>query len=1574
MGDPRKTCPVKCPRINLNIGSPKLQGEGPKKAKIMLVGESPGQDDDLTGRPFVGSSGKLLNEIFLELNIDREDIYITHAVKCATPVDNQKPGKTEVNACRECLYAEIKKIKPNVIGCLGAIALDAVLRRTGITKLQNNVFYSEELDTKIVPVLHPAYILRNPGAYSSLQKGLKLIQRESKKKEKVTVATTKTKHIDASTPAKIDKVLAQLEKVSAFAFDLETTSLHPSEAKIILIALSWKIGLGVTVKWDALSTAQQAKLQNIFLSKKEKAGHNLKFDVQVLWANKVRIRGPFFDTLPAIALINENLKEKTLDALTLRYLDLGEYWKPLDIFKAKYLKEHKMKKEDFRYNMIPYHILCTYAQGDGDAAFRLYVLFKRELIRQGLFEFYTKYTLSTLHNLMQVEFRGIKVRRKKLAKIIVDYKKKVAESEKAIAENTAVQKYEKIRFSRVSKTVEEKWKNSKLLRSRFPEVQDYLKKSIKDKSWKFNPGSPLQLSELLFDMLKLPVLKYTPKKKPCTDEGVLTILADQHKIEIAQKIIANRKLTKFLSTYLESVYNKSAFDGRIHPNYMQHRAVTGRLACKDPNFQNIPREAKEFKKCFVADPGMLIVKADLAQAEFRCWAHYSNDQQMISDIESGMDIHRKIAAEVFNIPEDQVTDDQRTAAKNCVAGDTWIPTSQGFRKICELREGDVVLDQFNREQTILETMSKEDNLYLVETESGSVTCTKDHPFYVINSDAKLVTKPLHELSAEDYLLACTPENRQTEYVTWKYTGPKVTSFKPVFSSWVLTPDIGYLLGFITAEGSISSQLHNVSVRWTQKGKFVSQIDKLSNKIFGNRIKKRIDPRTEVTEWAMHSKEFVEFLLYTGMCADNKKGFKSFPDKIMASPPDVQKAFLQGYFLGDGTFKNHIACAGTVSKELCHGLCLLLRNFGIYPKIFVEHPKGGCDFYNIHISTKEELRILIESIEVKVPKNWSYPEQNNGKKFLHNINNFYQTKHPNCDVRYHTKLRKHITHAFLKKNCLGVNPEMDKLIEHGIYSVRINSITKLGRDKVYDFVTTGDKTMVANSLFSLDCVFGLMYGRGSKAIAEQYGISIEDAEEVRNLFFKNYPTAAIWLDKQVAYAEEHQHVKTWMGRVRRLPEIVSDDHMIRAEAERQAKNCVDFKTEVLTKRGWISGWKLSLEDYILTKNAKSGLLEWQKPTKINLYGDYHGPIVHINSKSFSAATTPDHRWLVFNRSTGKDTCKTSKAISKHGDHRIHRTGTYAKDATEIHSDALISLIGWIIADGSFLTSKYTGDAIQIGQSYRANKPKVEKIAKLLNKLSIKYSRYDHKKTCCTHFKFSGPIASFIRSTIPNKQLTSNFLLSLSHHQLHLLFDALLNGDGHTDKFNKTSFYTADEKEADMFQFLCVLLGKASSKRFDNLTEAVQRNALKSSKMHNIPARSHRWTVTVLNRDKVQVIAKQYKVLKEHRGVWCPTVPNSYFVTRRLGFVYVTGNSPIQGLASDMNNHFMFMNLKLAKKKKLTCYPFGTIHDANLIQVKEADAKTLIKIMKTVVAKAFPDFRCKMVLDFEVGKTLGTLEKV
>lgn len=1204
----RKDCPESCLRYKENINSPCIKGAGSATAKVMLIGENPGYNEDKKGIPFVGRSGKLLNEIFADLEIDREEWYITNAVKCFTNQDETKPKVSEIKACKPYLIEEIKRVKPNVIGALGNSAIRSLLNREGINKIKNNIFMSEEFGIKVIPTFHPAYVLRNPGAYNYLYDGIKMILEESKKSSIVYKSPIKTKYLIADTKEKLNKVLDELEKKEKFAFDLETSDLNYLTNIGLSFGVSWKKGLGISIPWELLEGKELDRLQKILLSDKLKIGQNVKFDIQCLLGKKHKVKGPFFDTMLAHHLINENMKHGLNDQV-LEYTDMGEYWAPLEASKAKVAKDRKIKKEEITYDMLPRDLLYLYGAKDCDATYRMYDYLLPELERQNLKGFYDEHVMPFMPIILEMEYRGIKIDRKKLLKLIPEYLDKVVKAEKELYADPDLITFEKAHVKeeakKYTKAYEEsagkliaKYKKSKNLQSRFPDgestyveyripggkekyikdkikkaasatwkkrykdssmwgykfkkEEDYLDHMLSEKLWAFNFNSPKQLRSLLFDQMGLPVIK-EGKEGPSTDKEVMEEL-DMQGVEIAQKIVAYRTLVKYIGTYLVSVYEKSEVDGRIHTSFLQAGTVSGRLSSKSPNLQNIPRSAKDFKSCFVSDPGYTFVKADLAQAEFRCWAHYSGDEDMIQDIESGLDIHKRTASEVFDVPEEEIPkdDERRSAAKNCVGGDTWIPTTKGMKHIKNIRIGDTVLDHFNKEQRVLETIKKEDDLYTVSTECGRLNCTQYHPFYIIDSKGKLITKPLMALLEGDYILSCTPENRKKGYISWRYKGARNTSFKPLFDKWVLTPDLAYLLGFIIAEGSGSEKSGHVNMRWYQKGEYVKRIDRLSKKIFGDRVKVSKD-KNGVVRWIVSSLEFVEFIKYIGMCVDNEKGIKSFPEKIMESPEDVQKAFIQGYFLGDGTFKNHLAAVGTVSKDLSDGICLMLRNFGIYPKVMIEHPKGGKVFYNIHITTLGELDILINKLEIKPPKKWEPPKQNNGRKFLNNVNSFYIAEHPDCNVRYGVKLRKKITHNFLKKYCLGVHKEIDELVENGIYSVKIKSIDYVGKRSVYDFITTGDKTMVANGFYTLDCVFGVMYGRGPKAIAHQYKISIEKAQQLRESFFNRYPVAKDWLKSVILEAEAHGCVKTWFGRVRRLPNIDSDISDVKAEAERQAMN-------------------------------------------------------------------------------------------------------------------------------------------------------------------------------------------------------------------------------------------------------------------------------------------------------------------------------------------------------------------------------------------------------------------------------------
>ncbi len=181
----------------------------------------------------------------------------------------------------------------------------------------------------------------------------------------------------------------------------------------------------------------------------------------------------------------------------------------------------------------------------------------------------------------------------------------------------------------------------------------------------FNLASPKQLGEILFERLKLPVVKKTPSGAPSTDEEVLEKLALDHPLPKA--LLEHRGLSKLKSTYTDKLPRMvNARTGRVHTNYAQAVAVTGRLSSTDPNLQNIPvrtPEGRRIREAFIAPPGSKIVSADYSQIELRIMAHLSGDRSLIDAFAAGEDIHRHTAAEVFGVALDEVSSEQRRYAK-----------------------------------------------------------------------------------------------------------------------------------------------------------------------------------------------------------------------------------------------------------------------------------------------------------------------------------------------------------------------------------------------------------------------------------------------------------------------------------------------------------------------------------------------------------------------------------------------------------------------------------------------------------------------------------------------------------------------------------------------------------------------------------------------------------------------------------------------------------------------------------------------------------------------------------------------
>jgi DNA polymerase-1 len=182
---------------------------------------------------------------------------------------------------------------------------------------------------------------------------------------------------------------------------------------------------------------------------------------------------------------------------------------------------------------------------------------------------------------------------------------------------------------------------------------------------RFNIQSPKQIGEILFTLLKLPVVKKTPGGAPSTDEEVLAKLSEDY--PLPARILDYRSLAKLQSTYIEKLprmINKKT--NRLHTNYAQAVAATGRLASNEPNLQNIPirtEEGRKIREAFIAKPGFKLMSADYSQIELRIMAHFARDENLLDAFANGLDIHKATAAEIFNVPLDLVSSEQRRFAK-----------------------------------------------------------------------------------------------------------------------------------------------------------------------------------------------------------------------------------------------------------------------------------------------------------------------------------------------------------------------------------------------------------------------------------------------------------------------------------------------------------------------------------------------------------------------------------------------------------------------------------------------------------------------------------------------------------------------------------------------------------------------------------------------------------------------------------------------------------------------------------------------------------------------------------------------
>jgi DNA polymerase-1 len=343
-----------------------------------------------------------------------------------------------------------------------------------------------------------------------------------------------------------------------------------------------------------------------------KLGHNLKYDMEVLANYAITLNGVAHDSMLESYVLDSTASRHDMDSLALKYL--GHRTTTYEEVAGKGVQQVCFSK-------VSVDRAAHYAAEDADVSLRLHrALWPRLSAEPALRRLYEEVEIPLIPVLSHMERHGVLVDAAMLHRQSAELARRIAEVE-AQAFTAA--------------------------------------------GGEFNLGSPKQIQDILFNKLGLPVLRKTPTGQPATGEDILQELALDYPLPAL--ILDYRALSKLKSTYTDKLPEQiNPATGRVHTSYHQAVAATGRLSSSDPNLQNIPTrrpEGRRIRQAFVAPPGYKLVAADYSQIELRIMAHLSGDARLVQAFREGRDIHRATAAEIFAMPPDQITADQRRSAK-----------------------------------------------------------------------------------------------------------------------------------------------------------------------------------------------------------------------------------------------------------------------------------------------------------------------------------------------------------------------------------------------------------------------------------------------------------------------------------------------------------------------------------------------------------------------------------------------------------------------------------------------------------------------------------------------------------------------------------------------------------------------------------------------------------------------------------------------------------------------------------------------------------------------------------------------
>jgi DNA polymerase-1 len=420
----------------------------------------------------------------------------------------------------------------------------------------------------------------------------------------------------------LEELIIRLESADSFALDTETTSRNPMKAKLVglSIALQAHEAFYIPCAHDYLGAPRQLALSEVLEKLRpilenpaiKKIGQNIKYDWLVLSRHGVNLDGVLFDTMVASYLLNPSKRAHNLDQIALDFLGHKT---------ISYQEVAGKGKNAISFNQVLLEKAVPYACEDADITLMAKDVLMPRLQEIGLTDLMDNVEMPLVPVLMRMETQGTCINIDRLHELSKSFEHQLEALEAGIYGLAGEE---------------------------------------------FNINSSQQLGNILFNKLKLPVLKKTKKKTGySTDVDVLTRLAEEH--EMPALVLKQRTLSKLKSTYADALIDLvNPETGRIHTSYNQTVTATGRLSSSDPNLQNIPirsDEGMEIRRAFVPRNGWHLVSADYSQVELRILAHYSDDEILIQAFLKDEDIHTRTASEVFQVSPSSITTELRRQAK-----------------------------------------------------------------------------------------------------------------------------------------------------------------------------------------------------------------------------------------------------------------------------------------------------------------------------------------------------------------------------------------------------------------------------------------------------------------------------------------------------------------------------------------------------------------------------------------------------------------------------------------------------------------------------------------------------------------------------------------------------------------------------------------------------------------------------------------------------------------------------------------------------------------------------------------------